>query len=176
MLIVTHHNFVVNIRQQQLAKIKWGHEAHIFRSCRCYAGLLVWGFLPYSKHNQGNSIICVLFSSVMYFVPRTILTDCISQLHFPSSIISYIEDRNSGITTQTLLNHAWASANSHKKNSSDSNSDEIPKVLCHTNTLYFLRLLYQFCDVGAVLVRCDTLLFCSPCLLGLLYCSCVSCA
>lgn len=56
------------------------------------------------------------------------------QLHFPSSIISYIEDRNSGITTQTLLNHAWASANNRKKNNSDSKSDEIPKVRQHTST------------------------------------------
>lgn len=60
--------------------------------------------------------------------------DCPLQLHFPSSIISYIEDRNSGITTQTLLNHAWASANNRKKNNSDSNSDEIPKVRRHTST------------------------------------------
>ena len=58
------------------------------------------------------------------------LDGCILQLHFPSSIISYIEDRNSGITTQTLLNHAWTSAATHKKNNSASNSDEIPKVPC----------------------------------------------
>lgn len=58
------------------------------------------------------------------------LYGCFLQLHFPSSIISYIEDRNSGITTQTLLNHAWTSAATHKKNNSASNSDEIPKVSC----------------------------------------------
>uniref|UniRef100_A0A0E0NDE4 Lysine ketoglutarate reductase trans-splicing related 1 n=1 Tax=Oryza rufipogon TaxID=4529 RepID=A0A0E0NDE4_ORYRU len=58
---------------------------------------------------------------------------CISQLHFPSSIISYIEDRNSGITTQTLLNHAWASANRHNKNNSDSTSEEVPKIYVPTN-------------------------------------------
>uniref|UniRef100_A0A0D3F3Z1 Lysine ketoglutarate reductase trans-splicing related 1 n=1 Tax=Oryza barthii TaxID=65489 RepID=A0A0D3F3Z1_9ORYZ len=54
-------------------------------------------------------------------------------LHFPSSIISYIEDRNSGITTQTLLNHAWASANRHNKNNSDSTSEEVPKIYVPTN-------------------------------------------
>uniref|UniRef100_A0A0E0CJG0 Uncharacterized protein n=1 Tax=Oryza meridionalis TaxID=40149 RepID=A0A0E0CJG0_9ORYZ len=58
---------------------------------------------------------------------------CVSQLHFPSSIISYIEDRNSGITTQTLLNHAWASANRHNKNNSDSTSEEVPKIYVPTN-------------------------------------------
>jgi hypothetical protein len=71
--------------------------------------------------------LCVILSFNLFRRKTFWLTT--SQLHFPSSIISYIEDRNSGITTQTLLNHAWASANNRKKNNSDSNSDEIPKVI-----------------------------------------------
>ncbi|PWZ27329.1 hypothetical protein Zm00014a_040366 [Zea mays] len=74
------------------------------------------------------------------------LIECGSQLHFPSSIISYIEDRNSGITTQTLLNHAWASANNRKKNSSESNTDEIPKVFDFVSYCdpFLIVLLYSY--------------------------------
>jgi hypothetical protein len=71
-----------------------------------------------------NRLFCLAFFRLPYtcFRERKVnLTHYASQLHFPSSIISYIEDRNSGITTQTLLNHAWSSG--------DSKSDKIPKVL-----------------------------------------------
>ncbi|KAJ0972481.1 hypothetical protein J5N97_020440 [Dioscorea zingiberensis] len=57
----------------------------------------------------------------------------ITKLHFPSSILSYIEDKNSGITTQALLNHAWTSANTHNISDSNLNSDDILKIYVPTN-------------------------------------------
>ncbi|XP_062218878.1 uncharacterized protein LOC133918821 isoform X2 [Phragmites australis] len=87
------------------------------------------------RSNEGMRLIFSAVVGVMlgYLFGISFPSVNITKLHFPSSIISYIEDRNSGITTQTLLNHAWASANSHKKNSSDSRSDEIPKIYVPTN-------------------------------------------
>ncbi|XP_066318372.1 uncharacterized protein [Miscanthus floridulus] len=82
-----------------------------------------------TRSNEGMRLIFSAVVGVMlgYLFGISFPTVNITKLHFPSSIISYIEDRNSGITTQTLLNHAWASANNRKKNSSESNTDEIPK-------------------------------------------------
>jgi hypothetical protein len=40
------------------------------------------------------------------------------QLHFPSSIVSYIEDKNSGISAQAILNHAWTAARNARGNGS----------------------------------------------------------
>ncbi|XP_066315601.1 uncharacterized protein [Miscanthus floridulus] len=87
------------------------------------------------KSNEGMRIIFSAVVGVMlgYLFGISFPTVNITKLHFPSSIISYIEDRNSGITTQTLLNHAWTSAATHKKNNSASNSDEIPKIYVPTN-------------------------------------------
>jgi hypothetical protein len=88
-----------------------------------------------TKVDWHTCLSCFSLSYTCFREGGKTLIECVSQLHFPSSIISYIEDKNSGITTQTLLNHAWASANNRKKNSSESNTDEIPKVLQHTTTL-----------------------------------------
>ncbi|AQK69820.1 lysine ketoglutarate reductase trans-splicing protein [Zea mays] len=87
------------------------------------------------RSNEGMRLIFSAVVGVMlgYLFGISFPTVNITKLHFPSSIISYIEDRNSGITTQTLLNHAWASANNHKKNSSESNTDEIPEIYVPTN-------------------------------------------
>uniref|UniRef100_A0A804NRT8 Lysine ketoglutarate reductase trans-splicing protein n=1 Tax=Zea mays TaxID=4577 RepID=A0A804NRT8_MAIZE len=91
-----------------------------------------------SSMPRSNEGLRLIFSAVIgimlgYLFGISFPTVNITKLHFPSSIISYIEDRNSGITTQTLLNHAWASANNRKKNSSESNTDEIPKIYVPTN-------------------------------------------
>lgn len=87
------------------------------------------------RSNEGMRLIFSAVVGVMlgYLFGVSFPTVNITKLHFPSSIISYIEDRNSGITTQTLLNHAWASANRHNKNNSDSTSEEVPKIYVPTN-------------------------------------------
>ncbi|PKA66162.1 hypothetical protein AXF42_Ash018452 [Apostasia shenzhenica] len=54
----------------------------------------------------------------------------ITKLHFPSSIISYIEDRNSGLKTQALLNQAWTSTH---KNNSMLNPNSTAKIYVPTN-------------------------------------------
>ncbi|KAJ4810056.1 lysine ketoglutarate reductase trans-splicing protein (DUF707) [Rhynchospora pubera] len=84
-----------------------------------------------------NETMRLIFSAVIgvmlgYLFGISFPTVSITKLHFPSSIISYIEDKNSGITTQTLLNHAWSSANTHKRNST-SDPNEIPKIHVSTN-------------------------------------------
>ena len=60
------------------------------------------------------------------------LTCCCSnmlQLHFPSSIVSYIEDKNSGLSAQAILNHAWTSArNARGNNGSEPSSNTTLKV------------------------------------------------
>ncbi|KAG0462597.1 hypothetical protein HPP92_021073 [Vanilla planifolia] len=73
------------------------------------------GFLR--NPNEGmRLIITTIFGVVLgFFIGTSFPTVSITKLHFPSSIISFIEDKNSGITTQALLNHAWTS--SHKNNS-----------------------------------------------------------
>ncbi|EHA8587828.1 hypothetical protein COCNU_scaffold003335G000020 [Cocos nucifera] len=53
-------------------------------------------------------------------------------LHFPSSIISYIEDRNSGLATQALLNHALTSARNQNRNNSKDFNDTL-KIYVPTN-------------------------------------------
>jgi hypothetical protein len=50
------------------------------------------------------------------------------QLHFPSSIVSYIEDRNSGLSAQAILNHAWTAARNARGNGSEPNPNDTLKV------------------------------------------------
>uniref|UniRef100_A0A453GW33 Uncharacterized protein n=1 Tax=Aegilops tauschii subsp. strangulata TaxID=200361 RepID=A0A453GW33_AEGTS len=54
-------------------------------------------------------------------------------LHFPSSIVSYIEDKNSGLTAQAILNHAWISARNARGNASESSSNTTMKIYVPTN-------------------------------------------
>ncbi|BAS75831.1 Os01g0910400, partial [Oryza sativa Japonica Group] len=108
---------------------------------------------------RSNEGMRLLFSAVIgvmlgYLFGISFPTVNVTKLHFPSSIISYIEDKDSGITTQTLLNHAWTSANSKKRNNSESNSDEIPKVLKALHlALLCLKQTFIFEDCGVNLVR-----------------------
>ncbi|KAJ6814242.1 uncharacterized protein M6B38_392855 [Iris pallida] len=75
-----------------------------------------------------TTVIGVVFG---YLIGISFPTVSITKLHFPSSIISYVEDRNSGLSTQALLNHAWSSANHNKTNSLNSNG--ATKIYVPTN-------------------------------------------
>ncbi|KAG2593745.1 hypothetical protein PVAP13_5NG012599 [Panicum virgatum] len=99
------------------------------------AKAVILGRSSVPRSNEDLRIILSAVVGIMlgYLFGISFPTVNITKLHFPSSIISYIEDRNSGITTQTLLNHAWTSAASHKKNNSVSNLDEILKIYVPTN-------------------------------------------
>jgi len=130
-----------------------------------------------TKVDWHTCLSCFSLSYTCFREGGKTLIECGLQLHFPSSIISYIEDRNSGITTQTLLNHAWASANNRKKNSSESNTDEIPKVLQHTTTflccyiscipicLYWPKLGLVFYYFSLSILDCSFVYICYCCVI-----------
>ncbi|KAL6652989.1 hypothetical protein ACP70R_011914 [Stipagrostis hirtigluma subsp. patula] len=87
------------------------------------------------RSNEGTKLVFSAAFGVMLgylfatFFPAIDMT----KLHLPSGMVSYVEDRTTGVSIQTLLSRAWESANSHKKDSSDSQSDEIPKIYVPTN-------------------------------------------
>ncbi|KAJ0969103.1 hypothetical protein J5N97_021980 [Dioscorea zingiberensis] len=90
------------------------------------------GFLR--KPNESMRLITTTIIGIVFgfFIGISFPTVNITKLHFPSSVLSYIEDKNSGITTQALLNHAWSSANSHK-NDSNLESDDALKIYAPSN-------------------------------------------
>ncbi|WOL02455.1 hypothetical protein Cni_G11174 [Canna indica] len=55
------------------------------------------------------------------------------RLHLPSSIIANIMDKNSGLATQALLNHALSSAHSGNRNNSRSLHTDTSKIYAPTN-------------------------------------------
>ncbi|CAD5169265.1 unnamed protein product [Musa acuminata subsp. malaccensis] len=90
--------------------------------------------LPRKSNENMRLIISTVIGIVLgYLIGISFPTVSITKLHFPSSIISYIEDRNSGITTQTLLNHAWTSANNQNRNNATSNTTDTLKIYVPTN-------------------------------------------
>ncbi|CAL9205344.1 unnamed protein product [Musa hybrid cultivar] len=92
-----------------------------------------YGVLTRKSNESMRIIISTVIGIVLgYLIGISFPTVSITKLHFPSSIVSYIEDRNSGLTTQTLLNHAWDSANRNRNNST-SNTDDTPKIYVPTN-------------------------------------------
>lgn len=72
-----------------------------------------------------SALVQLHFSELIYFCFK------MWQLHFPSSIVSYIEDKNSGLTAQAILNHAWTAARNARENGSEPNSNTTTKVGCH---------------------------------------------
>lgn len=78
------------------------------------------------------TIIGVVFG---FFIGISFPTVSITKLHFPSSLVSYIEDKNSGLTAQAILNHAWTSARNAKgtNNGSEPSSNTSMKIYVPTN-------------------------------------------
>ncbi|ONK79891.1 uncharacterized protein A4U43_C01F11460 [Asparagus officinalis] len=89
------------------------------------AGLGRSGFLRHSNESLRLIIMTIIGVVVGVLIGISFPAVSITKLHFPSSIISYIEDKNSGITTQALLNHAWTSASQNKNKPSSSESAKI---------------------------------------------------
>ncbi|KAM0946603.1 hypothetical protein DsansV1_C09g0096711 [Dioscorea sansibarensis] len=89
----------------------------------------------FRKPNESMRLITTTIIGVVFgfFVGISFPPVNITKLHFPSSILSSIEDRNSGITTQALLNHAWTSANTHDSDDPDWNNVEKSKIYVPTN-------------------------------------------
>jgi hypothetical protein len=80
------------------------------------------------------TIIGVVFG---FFIGISFPTVSITKLHFPSSLVSYIEDKNSGLTAQAILNHAWTSARNAKgtNNGSEPSSNTSMKVTIYLGSL-----------------------------------------
>ncbi|KAM0946980.1 hypothetical protein DsansV1_C08g0081261 [Dioscorea sansibarensis] len=87
------------------------------------------------KPNESMRLITTTIIGIVFgfFIGISFPTANITRLHFPSSILSYIEDKNSGIKTQAYLNHAWSSANSHSKNDSNLESNDVLKIYAPSN-------------------------------------------
>lgn len=88
----------------------------------------------FRKPNETMRLIITTIVGVVlgFFIGISFPTVSITKLHIPSSIISYIEDRNSGLATQALLNHALTSArNQNRSNLKDFN--ETLKIYAPTN-------------------------------------------
>uniref|UniRef100_J3M387 tRNA pseudouridine(55) synthase n=1 Tax=Oryza brachyantha TaxID=4533 RepID=J3M387_ORYBR len=85
--------------------------------------------------NESMRIVMVTIIGVLFgfFIGISFPSVSITKLHFPSSFVSYIEDRNSGLTTQALLNHAWTSARNARENSSEPSSSTTFKIYVPTN-------------------------------------------
>uniref|UniRef100_A0A453GWA1 Uncharacterized protein n=1 Tax=Aegilops tauschii subsp. strangulata TaxID=200361 RepID=A0A453GWA1_AEGTS len=87
------------------------------------------------KPNESMRLVVVTIIGVVFgfFIGISFPTVSITKLHFPSSIVSYIEDKNSGLTAQAILNHAWISARNARGNASESSSNTTMKIYVPTN-------------------------------------------
>ncbi|XP_037481281.1 uncharacterized protein LOC119358995 isoform X2 [Triticum dicoccoides] len=81
--------------------------------------------------NETMRIVMVTVIGVVlgFFIGISFPSVSITKLHFPSSFVSYIEERNSGLTTQALLNHAWNSVRNARENTSEPNTNTTLKDL-----------------------------------------------
>ncbi|CAD5172169.1 unnamed protein product [Musa acuminata subsp. malaccensis] len=91
------------------------------------------GFLRKPNESLRLIITTVIGVAFGYLIGISFPTVNIIKLHFPSSILSYIEERNSGTTTQSLLNHPWASSSNQNRNNSTSSSTNLLKIYVPTN-------------------------------------------
>ncbi|KAJ8504106.1 hypothetical protein OPV22_004992 [Ensete ventricosum] len=91
------------------------------------------GFLRKPNESLRLIITTVIGVAFGYLIGISFPTVNIIKVHFPTSILSYIEDRNSGTTTQSLLNHAWASSSNQHRNNFTSNSTNLLKIYVPTN-------------------------------------------
>uniref|UniRef100_A0A452XLM7 Uncharacterized protein n=1 Tax=Aegilops tauschii subsp. strangulata TaxID=200361 RepID=A0A452XLM7_AEGTS len=85
--------------------------------------------------NETMRIVMVTVIGVVlgFFIGISFPSVSITKLHFPSSFVSYIEERNSGLTTQALLNHAWNSVRNARENTSEPNTNTTLKIYVPTN-------------------------------------------
>lgn len=164
----------LNVCQQQHAKVKWGHAAHIFSSCWCHVGLLVWHLIPNSQHNQGKvddlPPLFFLLSFTLFRAPKK------TELTAPSSFTSH------RVSSPTLKIGTLASQPKHcwimhghlqiivKRTILIQTLMKFPRYVdtLVLHALWYCHVLYLF-FIGAAWVRSHILLFCSPHLFVLLY-------
>ncbi|KAJ4748702.1 lysine ketoglutarate reductase trans-splicing protein (DUF707) [Rhynchospora pubera] len=85
-----------------------------------------------SNENMRLVITTVIGAVIGFCIGISFPSVSITKLHFPTSIISYVEDKSSGISTQALLNHAWTSAKNIRDNDTHLNSNN-SKIYVPTN-------------------------------------------
>ncbi|KMZ60818.1 Lysine ketoglutarate reductase trans-splicing related 1 [Zostera marina] len=68
-----------------------------------------------------------------YFIGISFPSVSITKLHLPSSRISYVEDKSSGLSTQALLNHAWENVKNKMKKNETKTSVDSKKIYVPTN-------------------------------------------
>ncbi|CAL5033093.1 unnamed protein product [Urochloa decumbens] len=84
------------------------------------------------RSNEGVKLVFSVVAAILLGYQFAILFSA-AKVDIYSSVISYIEDGSNGVTTQTLVYHAWTSADNDKKSNLDSKNVQIPKIYVSTN-------------------------------------------
>ncbi|CAA7405061.1 unnamed protein product [Spirodela intermedia] len=87
------------------------------------------------KSNEGMRLFVMTIIGMVlgFLVGSSFPSVRITKVQFPSSVISYVEDKNTGVATQALLNHAWTTTKSLERNKSSTNLNETSKIYVPTN-------------------------------------------
>ncbi|GJN16602.1 hypothetical protein PR202_gb03606 [Eleusine coracana subsp. coracana] len=83
------------------------------------------------KPNETMRLLVVTIVGVVFgfFIGISFPTISITKLHFPSGMVDYVDDKNSGLSAQALLNHAWTAARNARGNGSEPSLNTTMKVL-----------------------------------------------
>jgi hypothetical protein len=95
--------------------------------------------LRFPNESMRLVMVTIIGAVLGFFIGISFPSVSITKLHFPASFVSYIEDKNSGLTTQAILNHAWTSARNARGNGTGPSSNSTLKVC-------YITLCYTTCD------------------------------
>ncbi|GJM91766.1 hypothetical protein PR202_ga08176 [Eleusine coracana subsp. coracana] len=87
------------------------------------------------KPNETMRLLVVTIVGVVFgfFIGISFPTISITKLHFPSGMVDYVDDKNSGLSAQALLNHAWTAARNARGNGSEPSLNTTMKIYVPTN-------------------------------------------
>jgi hypothetical protein len=89
--------------------------------------------LRFPNESMRLVMVTIIGAVLGFFIGISFPSVSITKLHFPASFVSYIEDKNSGLTTQAILNHAWTSARNARGNGTGPSSNSTLKIYVPTN-------------------------------------------
>ncbi|CAL5097435.1 unnamed protein product [Urochloa decumbens] len=89
--------------------------------------------LRFPNESMRLVMVTIIGAVLGFFIGISFPSVSITKLHFPASFVSYIEDKNSGLTTQAILNHAWTSARNARGNGTEPASKDNLKIYVPTN-------------------------------------------
>ncbi|CAA6668231.1 unnamed protein product [Spirodela intermedia] len=101
------------------------------------------------KSNEGMRLFVMTIIGMVlgFLVGSSFPSVRITKVQFPSSVISYVEDKNTGVATQALLNHAWTTTKSLERTSqiyvpTNPRGAELlpPGIVAAESDLYLRRL------------------------------------